>query len=53
MTINRSLNQYFEIIGLLYSSMHPESLAKEFWDKAAAEHGINGDELLSEGRHHI
>lgn len=45
MTINRSLNQYFEIIGLLYSSMHPESLAKEFWDKAAAEHGINGDEL--------
>ncbi|MCH1981996.1 winged helix-turn-helix domain-containing protein [Ruminococcus sp. OA3] len=45
MTINRNLNKYFEIIGLLYSSTHPEGLAKEVWDKAAAEHGINGDEL--------
>ncbi len=42
---NTNLNKIFEIIGLLYSSNHPETLEKEQMLKAASEFGINGEEL--------
>lgn len=45
MEIRTNLNKYFEIIGLLYSSRHPESMQEEMWEKAAAEYGINVEEL--------
>lgn len=45
MKIIGELNKYFEIIGLLYGCSHSDFMRKEMWDKAAAEYGINGDEL--------
>lgn len=48
--INASLNQSFEMIGLLYLCSHPDTMGKEMWDKAAAEHGINCDAIYQKAR---
>lgn len=45
MEIYNALNKYFEIIGLLYSSSHLEFMKDGIWEKAAAEYGLNVEEL--------
>ena len=34
-TVVKKLNPYFEIIGLLYDSVRPESAEEEAWKKSA------------------
>lgn len=45
MEIITNLNQYFEIVGLLYTCAHPYLHQKELWEKAAADCSINADEF--------
>lgn len=44
-TIKTSLNEIFEILGLLYINSHPEVIEKGQIVEAASEFGINGNEL--------
>ena len=43
--IKKHLNPYFEIIGLLYDSVRPESGEEEAWKKAAGNRGLNPEEI--------
>src|SRR5699024_8856458 len=40
----KELNPYFEMIGLLYDSVHSESM-EEMWKRSARDRGINPEEL--------
>lgn len=42
---SKEMNKYFEIIGLLYNTRHPEFITNEVVEKTAAEFGISADEL--------
>ena len=44
-TVVKKLNPYFEIIGLLYDSVRPESAEEEAWKKSARNRGLNPEEL--------
>lgn len=44
-TVIKKLNPYFEIIGLLYDSVRPESIEEETWKKYARNRGLNPEEI--------
>lgn len=44
-TVIKKLNPYFEIIGLLYDSVRPESMEEETWKKSARNRGLNPEEI--------
>ena len=44
-TVVKKLNPYFEIIGLLYDSVRPESGEEEAWKKPARDRGLNPEEI--------
>ena len=43
--IDKALNENFEILGLLYMSINPEFISREYFLEATKEHNINGEEL--------
>ena len=45
--VNKELNCYFEIIGLLYSCNHFDLMTNDSWKHAALEHGIDSTALLN------
>lgn len=44
-TVVKKLNPYFEIIGLIYDSVRPESAEEEAWKKSARNRGLNPEEI--------
>ena len=44
-TVVKKLNPYFEIIGLLYDSVRPESEEEKAWKKSARNRGLNPEEI--------
>ena len=44
-TVVKKLNPYFEIIGLIYDSVRPESAEEEAWKKSAWNRGLNPEEI--------
>ena len=45
--VNKELNCYLEIIGLLYSCNHFDLMTNDSWKHAALEHGIDSTALLN------
>lgn len=44
--VMKELNPYFEIMGLLYDSQHPENMEEEVWKKAAKDRGLEPEEIM-------